>query len=83
MGIHSAMNIQITTNWGWRSIRGVIIILTRVMGEWLTYGVSARVVFEERLGGLFFDGRHSCTEDSFAGHSGLYFGDFFTVSIVV
>ena len=64
---------------------GVIIILTRGMGERLTYGVPAhyRIVLVEHLGGLFFDGRHSCTEDSFAGHSGLYFGDFLTVSIVV
>ena len=27
-------------------------------------------------------GRHSCTADSFAGHSALYFGNFFMVSIV-
>ena len=64
---------------------GVIIILTRGMGERLMYGVPAHyhIVLVERLGGLFFDGRHSCTEDSFAGHSGLYFGDFLMVSIVV
>ena len=64
---------------------GVIIILPRGMGERLTYGVPVRyrVVLVERLGGLFFNGRRSCTEDSFAGHSGLYFGDFLTVSIVV
>ena len=63
----------------------LITILTRGMGERLTYGALARyrVVLEEQLGGLFFDGRHSCTKDSFAGHSGLYFSDFFTVSIVV
>ena len=60
---------------------GVIIILTRGMGKRLTYGIPARyrVVLVERLGGLFFDGRRSCTEDSFAGHSGLYCGDFLMV----
>ena len=35
------------------------------------------------LGGLLFDGRHSCTEDSFIGHSGLYCGDCLAVSILV
>ena len=44
---------------------------------------SVLVVLVERLGGFFFDGRRSCTEDSFAGHSGLYCGDYLTVSIVV
>ena len=36
---------------------GVIIILTRGMGKWLTYGSPACycVVLVERLGGLFFD----------------------------
>ena len=59
------------------------------MGERLTYGIPARycVVLVECLGGLFFDGRRSryrtCTKDTFAGHSGLYFGDFLVVSIVV
>ena len=45
---------------------GVIIILTRGMGEWLTYGSPARycVVLVECLGGLFFDSRRSCTKDS-------------------
>ena len=45
---------------------GVIIILTREMGEWLTYGIPAHycVVLVERLGGLFFDSRRSCTKDS-------------------
>ena len=64
---------------------GVIIILTEGVGEWLTYGILARyrVVLVEHLGGLFFDGRRSCTEDSFAGHSGLYCGDFLSVSILV
>ena len=64
---------------------GVIIILTRGTGERLTYRIPAcyRVVLVERLGGLFFDGRYSCTEDSFAGHLGLYCGDYLTVSIVV
>ena len=40
---------------------GVIIILTRVMGERLTHGIPAHycVVLVERLGGLFFDGRRS------------------------
>ena len=38
---------------------GVIIILTRGMGEWLMYWILAcyRVVLVERLGGLFLDGR--------------------------
>ena len=46
---------------------GVIIILTRVMGERLTYGIPARyrVVLMERLGVLFFDGGRSCVGDSF------------------
>ena len=46
---------------------GVIVLLTRGMGEWLTYGIPARyqVVLVERLGGLFFDGRRSCTKDFF------------------
>ena len=37
---------------------GIIMKLTRGMGEWLTYGILARyrVVLVERLGGLFFDG---------------------------
>ena len=49
------------------------------------YGIPARyrVVLVERLGGLFFDGRRSCTKDYFAGHSGLYFGDLLAVIIVV
>ena len=61
------------------------VIITRGMGERLTYGIPARyrVVLVERLGGLFFAGRRSCTEDSFAGHSGLYCGDYLTVSIIV
>ena len=46
---------------------GVIIILTRGMGKWLTYGSPAHycVVLLERLGGLFFDSRHSCTQRFF------------------
>ena len=54
---------------------GVIVLLTRGMGERLTYGIPARypVVLVERLGGLFFDGRRSCTEDSFVGCSGWKF----------
>ena len=37
------------------------------MGRRLTYKIPARyrVVLVERLEGLFFDSRHSCTEDSF------------------
>ena len=52
---------------------GLIIILTRGMGEQLTYGIPAcyRVVLVKCLGGLFFNGRHSCARDSFAGHLGL------------
>ena len=60
---------------------GVIIILTRRMGEWLTYRISThyRVVLMEHLGGLFFDGGRSC-----AGvfcHSGLYHCESLVVSI--
>ena len=46
---------------------GVIVLLTRGMGERLMYGIPARypVVLVERLAGLFFDGRRSCTDDSF------------------
>ena len=53
---------------------GVIVLLTRGMGEWLTYRIPARypVVLVECLGGWFFDGRRFCTEDSFVGCSGLY-----------
>ena len=62
---------------------GVIIILTREMGmgERLMNGIPARyrVILVEHLGSLFFDGRRSCTEGSFAGLSGLYCGDFLTV----
>ena len=63
----------------------VIVLLTRGMGERLTYGIPARysVVLVERLGGLFFDNRHFCTEDSFLGHSGLYRGESLVVSILV
>ena len=65
------------------SMGGVVIILTTRMGEWLTYGIPARyrVVLEERLEGLFFDGRRSCAGDSFAGHSSLYHGESLVVSI--
>ena len=49
------------------------------MGERLTYGILARYrVLVERLGGLFFAGRRSCTED----YSGLYCGDYLTVSVI-
>ena len=46
---------------------GVIVILTRAMGERLTYGIPARyrLVLMERLGGLFFDGGRSFVGDSF------------------
>ena len=36
----------------------------------------------ERLGGLFFDGRHSSAGDSFAGHSGMYSWKSLVVSIL-
>ena len=68
MGIHSGMNIRITKQIGGGSMGGVIMmILTRGMGERLTYGIPARyrVVLMERLGGLFFDGGRSCVGDSF------------------
>ena len=42
-----------------------------------------RLVLVGHLGGLLFDGRYSCTEDSFAGHSCLYCGDFLAVHILV
>ena len=62
---------------------GVIAILTRGMGERLTYGIPARyrVFLMERLGGLFFDGERSCAGDSFAGHSDLYHCESLVVSI--
>ena len=46
---------------------GVIIILTRGMGERLAYGIPARyrVVLMKRLGSLFFDGGRFCVGDSF------------------
>ena len=52
---------------------GVIVLLTRGMGERLMYGILARypVVSVERLGGLFFNGWRTCTEDSFVGRSDL------------
>ena len=34
-------------------------------------------------GGLLFGGRHFCAENSFAGLSGLYCGDFLALSILV
>ena len=60
---------------------GVILILTMGMGEQSTNG--CRLILVGHLGGLFFDGKCSCTEDSFAGHLGLYCGDFLVVSILV
>ena len=64
---------------------GVIIILTRGMVERLMYRIPAHycVVLVERLGGLFFDSRRSCTEDSFVGRSGLYHGESLMVSMLV
>ena len=49
------------------------------------YGILARypVILVECLGGLFFDGRHSCTEDSFVGRSGLYRNESLVVSTLV
>ena len=45
---------------------GVIIILTRGMGERLTYGIPARYrVVLKRLGGLFFNVGCSCVGGSF------------------
>ena len=60
---------------------GVIITLTRRMGE-PTYRLSLTRCRSVRLGGLF-GGRRFCTEDSFAGHSGLCCGDFFAVSTIL
>ena len=56
MGIHSAINIQINKQIG-GGVKGglrvrVIIILTRGMGKWLTYGIPVRyrvVLVERRL----------------------------------
>ena len=64
---------------------GIIITLTRGMDE-LTYKLSlttCNLVLVECLGGLFFDGKHFCTEDSFAGHLGLYCGNFLAAGILV
>ena len=62
---------------------GGVITNIKGMGERLTYGIPARycLVLVERLGGLFFDGRCSCTEDSFVSRSGLYRGESLVVSI--
>ena len=57
---------------------GVIITLTRGMGEPMP---QTRCVLVGHLGGLLFGGRRFCTDDSFAGHSGLCCGDFLTVGI--
>ena len=64
---------------------GVIIILTRGMGEWLMYRTLACycVVLVEGLGGLFFDSWRSCTKDSFVGRSGLYCAESLVVSMLV
>ena len=58
---------------------GVIIILTRGMGKPM-YGLSllSHSVMG-CLGGLLFNGRCSCTEDSSTGNLGLYCGDSLTV----
>ena len=55
------------------------------MGKWLTHKIPACycVVLVERLGGLFLDGRRSCTRESFAGYSGSYRADSLVVSILV
>ena len=55
------------------------------MGERLMYGSPAcyPVVLVKRLGGLFFDSRRFCTNDSFVGRSGLYRGESLVVSILV
>ena len=84
-GIHSAMIIRITKQNGVGSVGGVIIILNRVIGKRLTYGIPAHhcVVLVERLGGFFFDGRHSCSKDSFAGRSGLCCGESLVVSMFI
>ena len=82
MGIYSA--IELLNKLGVGSMGGIIMILTRGMGEQLTYGILAPycVVLVERLGGLFFDGGSSCAGDSFAGHSGLYCCKSLMVSIL-
>ena len=61
------------------------MILTRGMGERLTYRIPDRyrVVLVEHLGGLFFDSRRSCTKDSFVGRSGLYCGESLVVSTLI
>ena len=63
---------------------GVTLILTRGMDGWLMDGIPAcYCVLVEHLGGLFFDGRRSCTKDSFVGRSGLYHSKSFVVNILV
>ena len=84
-GIHSAMSIRITKQIGVGSMGGVIVILTRGMVEWLNYEILARyrVILVEHLGGLFFGGRRSCTEDSVVGRSGLYRSRSLVVSMLI
>ena len=60
---------------------GVITTITRRMGE-PTYHLSLTRCRSVHLGGLFGI-RRFCTEDSFAGHSGLCCGDFFAVSAIL
>ena len=59
---------------------GVITTLTMGIGK-LTYGLSLSSCLGGVSGDLLFDGRHSCTEDSFTGHPGLYCGDFLVVLV--
>ena len=67
MGIHSGMIFELLDKLGVGSMGGIIVILTRGMGERLTYEILARycVILMERLGSLFFDGGRSCVGDSF------------------
>ena len=80
MGIHSGMNIQITKQIGGVSMGGVIIILTRGMGERLTYGIPARyrVVLMDCSSMV----GAPVSEILFAGHSGLYRCESLVMSIL-
>ena len=63
---------------------GVIIILTRGMGKWLTYGILARYRVVLNLDGAFGSSMVGApvSEILFTGHSGLYRCESLVVSIV-
>ena len=78
--------LWILSKLGVRLIGGVIIKLTRGVGE-LTWCLSQTgcclVLAMGHLGGLLFSSRCFYTEDSFTGHSGQYCGNVLAVSIPV